>query len=119
MSTKGVQIWFWDGAREYSGEAVELSAAAVTALLKMSQFGDATVVPTQRLLEGLVKHLTQRVVEMKVSGEGMEATSKTRITEVQVDFANPRRILLLASFQSPSERSAAVLAKLASRVRPS
>jgi hypothetical protein len=56
---------------------------------------------------------------MKVSGEGMEATSKARITEVQVDFANPRRILLLASFQSPSERSAAVLAKLASRVRPS
>lgn len=119
MSGRPVQVWFWDGQREYTGEAVELSADRVTALLKVSQFGDATVIPTQRLVEGLVKHLSQKVVEMKVAGEGMEATSKALITDVQPDFESPRRLLLQAAFQSPSERSASVLAKLAARVRPS
>src|SRR2546428_9699566 len=53
-----VKIWFWDGVREYLGEAVELSAERATALLKMSQFGNSTVIPTRKLMEGLIKHLT-------------------------------------------------------------
>jgi len=119
MSGKPVQVWFWDGEREYTGEAVDLSAAAVTALLKMSQFGDATVIPTQRLVEGLARHLSKRVVEMKVSHEGMEADVKALIAGVQPDFESPRRLLLTASFQAPSERNEAVLRKLAERLRPS
>ncbi len=56
---------------------------------------------------------------MKVTGEGMEAASKALIADVQADFENPRRLLLQAIFQSPSERSEAILRKLAPRARPS
>lgn len=108
-----VKIWFWDGLREYEGEAVEISSASATALLKMAQFGNATVIPTKKVMDGLIKHLSQKVVEFKCTSGILEAAVKAKITSVHPDFENPRRLLLEAEFQSPSEHNQKVLNRLA------
>ena len=108
-----VKVWFWDGEREYEGEAVDLSPAGATALLKMAQFGNATVLPTKKVMDGLVKHLSQKTVEWKCTSGIMESTVKAKITLVHPDFENPRRLLVEAAFQSPSEHNQKVLARMA------
>jgi hypothetical protein len=108
-----VQFWFWDGEREYEGEAIELSTERVTAFLKVHQTGDATVVPTRKLVEGMAKTLGRRTVELKLTSGTVEAAVKARITDVQPDFENPRRLLLEAEFEAPSAGTRAILGRLA------
>ena len=108
-----VKVWFWDGEREYEGEAVELSPAGATALLKMAQFGNATVIPTKKVMDGLIKHLNQKTVEFKCMSGIMEVTVKAKVSLVQPDFENPRRLLVEAEFQPPSEQNRKILARLA------
>lgn len=118
IHSKKVKVWFWDTVREYTGEAVSLTATDLTALLKMGGTGMATVLPTPAVMEGLIKHLTRRVVEFKVSGMSLEVNLKGTITEVQKDFENPKRLLLIAKFQPTSERNQAILARLGQNLIP-
>jgi hypothetical protein len=112
-----VKIWFWDGEREYLGEAVELSPERTTGLLKMSQFGNSTVLPTRKVVEGLVKHLTKKVVEFKCTSGILEAAVRAKITLIQPDFENPRRVLLEAEIQSPSEQNQKILRRMSEILR--
>jgi hypothetical protein len=112
IHSKKVKIWFWDTVREYTGEAVSMTATDLTALLKMGGTGMSTVIPSQAVMDGLIKHLTRRVVEFKVSGQSLEVNLKGTITEVQKDFENPKRLLLIAKFQSTSERNQLILNRL-------
>jgi hypothetical protein len=116
--SKRVKVWFWDTVREYTGEAVSLSSTDMTALLKMGGTGMGTVIPSQAIMDGLIKHLTGRVVEFKVSGQSLEVTLKGTITEVQKDFENPRRLLLIAKFQSTSEKNQLMLNRLGQNLHP-
>jgi hypothetical protein len=108
-----VKVWFWDGQREYTGEAVAVSGERMTAFLRMSESGHATVIPTPVIVQGLIKHLTNRIVEFKMTSGSLEADVKGRISSLNADFENPRRLLLEAEFQPSSERTAAVLLRLA------
>jgi len=107
-----VKVWFWDTVREYTGEAVSLTATDLTALLKMGGTGMATVIPSQAVMDGLIKHLSRRVVEFKVSGMSLEVNLKGTITEVQKDFENPKRLLLIAKFQPTSKKNQMILNRL-------
>jgi hypothetical protein len=109
---KRVKVWFWDTVREYTGEAVALSATDLTALLKMGGTGMATVLPSQAVMDGLVKHLSRRVVEFRISGMSLEVDLKGTITEVQKDFENPKRLLLIAKLQPTSEKNQRILNRL-------
>jgi len=113
-----VKIWFWDGVREYLGEAVELTPERTTGLLKMAQFGAGTIVPTKKVVDGLIRHLTQRPVEFKCTSGILEATVKAKITLVQPDFENPRRLLVEAEFLSPSEHNQKLLRRLGEILKP-
>jgi len=110
--SRKVKVWFWDTRNEYTGEAVALTATDLTALLKMGGGAATTMVPSQAIMGGLIRHLTGRVVEFKVSGQGMEVALKGTIKEIQKDFENPRRLLLIAAFQATSEKNQQILAKL-------
>jgi ABC-type lipoprotein release transport system permease subunit len=112
LASKRVKVWFWDTVREYTGEAVALSATDLTTLLKMGGTGMATVIPSQSVMDGLIKHLTRRVVEFKISGMSLEVNLKGTIHEVQKDFENPKRLLLLAKFQATSDRTQMMLNRL-------
>jgi len=112
VASRRVKVWFWDTVREYSGEAVSLTATDLTALLKLGGTGMATVIPSKAVLDGLIKHLTGRTVEFKISGMSMEVNLKGTIGEVQKDFENPKRLLLIAKLQSTSERNQMILARL-------
>ena len=118
VSSKRVKIWFWDTVREYTGEAVSLNATDLTALLKMGGTGMATVIPSPSVMEGLIKHLTRRVVEFKISGMSLEVQLKGTITEVQRDFENAKRLLLIAKLQSTSDRNQMILKRLGENLRP-
>jgi hypothetical protein len=113
-----VKIWFWDGQREYQGEAVELSPEGATALLRMSQFGNATVIPTRKVVEGLVRHLEQRAVEFKCTSGILEVMVKATLTLVQQDFESPRRLLVEARFLAPSEANQKILRRLGEILKP-
>ena len=113
-----VKVWFWDGEREYEGEAVELSPQGSTALLKMLQFGAGTVIPTRKVVDGLIKHLTQKTVDWKCTSGILEIAVKAKITLVQPDFENPRRLLVESQFLSLSEHSLKILARMAEILRP-
>jgi hypothetical protein len=63
-------------------------------------------------MEGLIKHLSRRVVEFRVSGMSLEVNLKGTINEVQKDFENPRRLLLIAKFQPTSEKNQMILNRL-------
>lgn len=115
---KKVRVWFWDTQNEYTGEAVALSATDLTALLKMGGGAATTMVPSNALMEGLIRHLTGRVVEFKISGQGLEVALKGTIKEIQKDFENPRRLLLIASLSSTSEKNQVILNKLGSGLQP-
>ena len=110
--SKRVKIWFWDTVREYTGEAVSMTATDLTALLRMGGTGMATVIPSQSVMEGLIKHLSRRVVEFRVTGMSLEVNLKGTINEVQKDFENPRRLLLIAKFQPTSEKNQMILNRL-------
>lgn len=112
VTSKKVKVWFWDTVREYTGEAVALTPTNLTALLKLGGSGMGTVIVSPGVMEGLIKHLGGRVVEFKISGQAMEVSLKGTIREVQKDFENPRRLLLIAEFQETSDRNQAVLARL-------
>lgn len=109
---KVVKIWFWDTVTEYAGEAVELTSKDLKALLKMGGSGVATVIPSQAVIQGLVKHLTGRVVEFKISGQAFEVVVKGTINEVQRDFEIPGRLFLIATFAPTSERNQTILDRL-------
>lgn len=113
-----VKIWFWDGVREYLGEAVEISPDRVAGLLKMSQFGAATLVPEKKVVDGLVKHLTNRPVEFRCTGGLLEVSVKATITLLQRDFENPRRLLVEAAFLAPSEHNQKLLKRLGEILKP-
>ena len=110
--SRRVQVWFWDGVREYTGEASSVSPEKIEAELKISQFGSSTIVPTPVILNGLIKPLTRRAVEFKISARGMEANTKGKVTAIGLDPKNSRRLILHASFDSPSERNKAILRRL-------
>lgn len=112
LTAKRVKVWFWDTVREYTGEAVSLSATDLTALLKMGGTGMATVIPSQSVMDGLIKHLTRRIVEFKIAGMSLEVNLKGTITEVQKDFENPKRLLLIAKFQPTGEKNQMILNRL-------
>ena len=118
VRAKRVKVWFWDTVREYTGEAVSLNAAELTALLKMGGTGMATVIPSPSVMEGLIKHLTRRVVEFKISGMSLEVNLKGTITEVQRDFENAKRLLLIAKLQPTSDRNQMILKRLGENLRP-
>jgi len=112
IASKRVKVWFWDTVREYTGEAVSLTPTDLTALLKMGGTGMATVIPSQSVMDGLIKHLTRRVVEFRISGMSLEVNLKGTITEVQKDFENPKRLLLIARLQPSSEKNQMILERL-------
>jgi hypothetical protein len=112
VQSKKIKVWFWDTVREYTGEAVALTHGDLTALLKLGGTGMATVIPSKAVMDGLVKHLTNRVVEFKVGGMSLEVDLKGTITEVQKDFENPKRLLVIARFQPTSERNQRILDRL-------
>jgi len=112
IHSKRVKVWFWDTVREYTGEAVSVTATDLTALLKMGGTGMATVIPSQAVMDGLIKHLTRRVVEFKISGMSLEVNLKGTISEVQKDFENPKRLLLIAKLQSTNEKNQMILNRL-------
>lgn len=114
IASKKVKIWFWDTQNEYTGEAVALTATDLTALLKMGGGATTTMVPSNAIMEGLIKHLTGRVVEFKITGMGQEVPLKGTIQEIQKDFENPRRLLLIAKLSSTSEKNQLILGKLGS-----
>ena len=118
IHSKKVKVWFWDTVREYTGEAVAMTATDLTALLKMGGTGMSTVIPSQSIMDGLIKHLTRRVVEFKVSGMSLEVNLKGTITEVQKDFEDPRRLLLIAKLQSTSDRNQLILNRLGQNLIP-
>lgn len=107
-----VKVWFWDTVREYTGQAVELGTDSLVALLKLGGTGMATVIPNRNVMAGLVKHLSGRVVEFKITGMSLEVACKGTITSVQPDFENPRRLLLFATLAGVPERSAQILKTL-------
>jgi hypothetical protein len=110
--SKKIKVWFWDTVREYTGEAVALTHSDLTALLKMGGTGMATVIPSKAVMDGLMKHLTGRMVEFKVGGMSLEVNLKGTIAEVQRDFENPKRLLVIAKFQSTSERNRMILTRM-------
>jgi hypothetical protein len=112
ITSKKVKLWFWDTVREYSGEAVALTSSDLTALLKVGTGSVTTMVPNKAVMDGLIKHLTGRVVEFKITGQGLEVMLKGTITEIQKDFENPRRLLLIAKFQGTSEKNGLILKRL-------
>jgi len=112
VRAKRVKVWFWDTVREYTGEAVSVSATDLTALLKMGGTGMATVIPSQAVMDGLIKHLSRRVVEFKISGMSLEVNLRGTISEVQKDFENPKRLLLIAKLQSTNEKNQMILNRL-------
>jgi hypothetical protein len=112
ITSKKVKIWFWDTIREYTGEAVALTESDLTALLKIGTGSMTTMIPSKAVMDGLIKHLTGRVVEFKITGQGLEVMLKGTITEFQKDFENPRRLLLIAKFQGTSEKNGLILKKL-------
>lgn len=112
ITAKKVKLWFWDTVREYTGEAVALTEKDLTALLKIGTGSITTLIPNKAIMDGLMKHLTGRVVEFKITGQGMEVMLKGTITEIQKDFENPRRLLLIATFQGTSEKNEVILKKL-------
>jgi hypothetical protein len=112
IASKKVKVWFWDTQSEYVGEAVALTSTDLTALIKIGGGGATTMVPAKVIMDGMIRHLTGRVVEFKVTGQGAEVTLKGAIRELQRDFENPRRILLIAKFQPPSEKNQLILNKL-------
>lgn len=112
IASKRVKVWFWDTVREYTGEAVSLTPTDLTALLKMGGTGMATVIPSQSVMDGLIKHLSRRVVEFRISGMSLEVNLKGTITEVQKDFENPKRLLLIAKLQPSSEKNQMILERL-------
>ena len=112
IHAKKVKVWFWDTVREYTGEAVALTATDLTALLKMGGTGMATVIPSQAVMDGLIKHLSRRVVEFKISGMSLEVNLKGTIAEVQKDFENPKRLLVIAKLQTTSDQNQMILNRL-------
>lgn len=112
IASKKVKVWFWDTRNEYTGEAVALTSTDLTALIKLGGGRSTTMVPAKAVMDDLTKHLTGRVVEFKVTGQGVEVALKGMIREIQRDFENPRRILLMAKFQPPSEKNQLILNKL-------
>ena len=112
ITSKKVKIWFWDTIREYTGEAVALTKGDLTALLKIGTGSMTTMIPSKAVMDGLIKHLTGRVVEFRITGQGLEVMLKGTITEFQKDFENPRRLLLIAKFQGTSENNGLILKKL-------
>ena len=112
ITSKKVKIWFWDTIREYTGEAVALTKGDLTALLKIGTGSMTTMIPSKAVMDGLIKHLTGRVVEFKITGQGLEVMLKGTISEFQKDFENPRRLLLIAKFQGTSEKNGLILKKL-------
>ena len=48
----------------------------------------------------------------KISGQSLEVNLKGTINEVQKDFENPKRLLLIAKFQPTSERNQMILNRL-------
>jgi hypothetical protein len=112
VHSRKVKVWFWDTVREYTGEAVALTHSDLTALLKMGGTGMATEIPSKALMDGLAKHLTRRVVEFKVSGMALEVNLKGTVTEVQKDFENPKRLLVIAKFQQTSEQNRMILNRM-------
>lgn len=112
IASKKVKIWFWDTQNEYTGEAVALSPTDLTALLKMGAGATTTMIPSRAIMEGLIKHLTGRVVEFKVTGMGQEVVLKGTIKEIQKDFENPRRLLLIATLSATSAKNQLILGKL-------
>jgi hypothetical protein len=75
----------------------------------MGGTGMGTVIPSKAVMTGLMKHLTGRVVEFRISGQTMEVGLKGTITEVQQDFENARRLLLIAKLNATSERNRDIL----------
>jgi hypothetical protein len=63
-------------------------------------------------MDGLIKHLSRRVVEFRISGMSLEVNLKGTITEVQKDFENPKRLLLIAKLQPSSEKNQMILERL-------
>ncbi len=112
ISSKKVKIWFWDTIREYTGDAVAITESDLTALLKIGTGSMTTMIPSKAVMDGLIKHLTGRVVEFRITGQGLEVMLKGTITEIQKDFENPRRLLLIAKFQGTSEKNGMILKKL-------
>jgi len=118
IGSRKVKVWFWDTQREYGGEAVALTATDLTALVKVGSGAVTTMVPAKAVLEGMIKHLTGRVVEFKISGQGFEVALKGTVREVQRDFENPRRLLLIASLAATAEKNQLILNKLCSGLQP-
>jgi len=112
IASKKVKVWFWDTQNEYTGEAVALSDTDLTALLKMGGGAATTMVPSNAIMDGLIRHLTGRIVEFKVTGMGQEVVLKGTIKEIQKDFENPRRLLLIAALSTTSEKNQLILKRL-------
>ena len=110
--SRRIDVWFWDGVREYTGTASTISEEKLEAYLKISQFGSSTIVPTPVIINGLIKHLTNRPVDFKVGTRQIEAGTKGKVTAIGLDPGNARRLILRAKFDSPSDRNRAILRRL-------
>ena len=110
---KEIKIWFWDGMREYEGIATRLTTESVDGYLKISELGDQTVIPGPAMLEGIIRHLTNRDVDMKLTGQNMEVQLKATVIAVARHTTDERRATLSAAFKSPNEKQTGMLQRLA------
>lgn len=107
-----VQIWFWDGMREYKGVAERLDGTSVNGFLKVSDFGDETLVPGVSIVDRILKHLSDRTVDMKLNGHGMEVSVRANVSQIGRSKKDPRRVDMTAGFIEPKDQVRDKLVKL-------
>ena len=116
--SRRLQVWFWDGERQYVGEATALSPGALTAFLKMSRQGDVTLLPTASMMDTLNKTLVGRLVEFKVSNPQIEASVKGKMIAARRDGENVRRVMIDVLLERSSEENEKNLARLRELFQP-
>ncbi|MHC4606209.1 MAG: hypothetical protein ACYTAF_04675 [Planctomycetota bacterium] len=110
---KEVKIWFWDGIRQYEGVAAKLSEEFLAGDLRITEEGDATVIPGHALMQGLMKHLANRVVTMKLTSSTLEVSVKAKITAIGPMEGDNRRASIIAEFEDVDDGAKSALRRMA------
>lgn len=112
-----VRVRFWDGHRQYEGLVYQLAEDYLLARIRIFDEADATILPREKVVVAVVKHLMNRVVPVEIGRGKTRADLLAKLERIERDPENPRRVMVRAVFSKPNETERARLSRILEETR--
>jgi len=103
LSRRDIQVWFWDGEKEFQGDCVALGDNGIWMEVKVRVPADGTLPNVALHLQSLRKKLKDKVVVVELTSPKVRAEMRLKLVTIDVLSQKKEMLSVVATYTSPPD----------------